>query len=105
MTARVNPLQRDFFQEGTTPPDVLFGLHVELPDLCSCGSRFAVIEGGHGPHHVGLRCACERHRGWVSGASHEFLTETVKRFGRPIKPIQIRALQARMPAPLGADAA
>jgi hypothetical protein len=104
MTVHVN-LQLDLFQEGTTPPNVLFGLHVELPDLCCCGSRLAVIEAGRGPHHAGLRCACGRHRGWVSGASHKVLTEAVKRFGRFTEPTRIRALQARMTAPPGADAA
>jgi hypothetical protein len=85
--------------------DVLLGMPAQLPDPCRCGSMLAAIEAGVGLHCAGLRCACGRHRGWVSGASHKFLTETVKRFGRPTKPVQIRAPQARMTAPSGADAA
>jgi hypothetical protein len=97
--------QPGLFQEGAAPADVLIGLRVELPDLCRCSSQLAVIEAGRGPHLAGLRCACGRHRGWVSGVSYKFLTEAVKRFGRLTEPIRIRALQARMTAPSGADAA
>src|SRR5262245_54799640 len=97
--------QLDLLEQATSPAaDVLFGLSVQLPDLCRCGSTLASIEAGRGPHCAGLRCACGRHRGWVSGASHKFLTETVRRFGRPAQPIRIRASQARMTAPPGADA-
>jgi hypothetical protein len=91
--------QLDFFQE----PDALFGLQVRLPDTCRCGLMLALIEGGRGPHRAGLRCACGRHRGWVSVASYRFLTEIVDRFGRPAEPIEIRAPQARMTTSLGAD--
>jgi hypothetical protein len=96
--------QLNHLEQATSNADSLLGLTVQLPDLCRCGSSLASIEAGRGPHHAGLRCACGRHRGWVSGASHKFLTEAVKRFGRFTEPIQIRALQARMTAPPGADA-
>jgi hypothetical protein len=89
----------------TAAQDVLLGLPVQLPDdTCRCGAMAASIEAGCGPHHAGLRCACGLHRGWVSGVTHKFLTETVKRFGRPTKPIQIREPKTRMAAPPGADA-
>ena len=78
----------------TAASDLLLGLPVELPDLCHCGSILAAIEAGAGPHHAGLRCACGRHRGWVSTAAYNFLTETVKWFGRPTEPIQIRVPSA-----------
>jgi hypothetical protein len=84
--------------------DVLLGLPVQLPDLCYCGSTLAAIEPGVGSHRAGLRCACGRHRGWLATAAHKFLTETVKRFGRPTEPIQIRVPKTRMAAPPGADA-
>jgi hypothetical protein len=87
------------------PADVLLGLPVRLSDQCRCGSTLVAIESGRGPHLAGLRCACGQHRGWISRASHKFLSETVRRFGRPIQPIRIRAPQARMTAPSGAGAA
>jgi hypothetical protein len=95
-------VQPDLFKE-TTAPGVLLGLPVHLADTCRCGETLASIEAGHGPHHAGLRCACGRHRGWVSGVTHTFLTETVKRFGRPTEPIRIRVHETRMAASAGAD--
>jgi len=86
----------------TAAPDVLLGLPVQLADTCRCGAMVASIEAGCGPHH--LRCACGLHRGWVSGVTYKFLTETVKRFGRPTQPIQIREPKTRTAAPPGADA-
>src|SRR5262245_59849332 len=76
----------------------LVGLLVLLLKACQCGSIFAVIEGGHGPDRAGLRCACHRHRGWISGEMLQFLRNVVSLFGQPTKPIKIRAVVARMPA-------
>jgi hypothetical protein len=104
ITSTVAGRQLDLFGQATSPAEVLFGLLIRLPDLCHCGSTLVAIEPGRGPHLAGLRCACGRHRGWVSGHSHKFLTETVRRFGRPTQPMGIRASQARMTAPSGADA-
>jgi len=89
----------------TAASDLLLGLPVQLPDLCYCGSTLATIEAGVGSHRAGLRCACGRHRGWLATAAHKFLTETVRRFGRPTEPIQIRVPKTRMAAPPGADVA
>ena len=94
-------VQLNLFKEA---PDLLLGLHVKLDETCRCGATLASIEGASGPHHAGLRCACGCHRGWVSGVTHKFLTETVERFGRPTQPIQIRLPKTRMAAPPGADA-
>lgn len=85
--------------------DVLVGLPVKLPDRCHCGSTLASIKAGVGPHCAGLRCACGRHRGWMSAAAYNFLIETVKRFGRPTEPIQIRVPKTRMAAPPGGHVA
>ena len=95
--------QPSLFKE-TAASDLLLGLTVELPDLCHCGSTLAVIEADVGPDRAGLRCACGRHRGWISTAAHKFITETGKRFGRPTEPIGIRVPKTRMAAPSGADA-
>lgn len=44
-------------------------------DKCpSCGSAFAVVKKGSGPHRAGLRCRdCDRHSGWVSNEQFEKL--------------------------------
>jgi hypothetical protein len=83
--------QLEFFTLPTTTADPLHGLTVKLPDRCYCGSDLAVTEAGRGPHRVGLRCECGRHRGWVSDQSYKFLAEAVRRFGPPIEPVEIRA--------------
>lgn len=83
--------------ERTCP---LLGLRVWLPQACRCGAVFAVIEAGDGPHHAGLRCACRRHRGWISGETPKFLRDVVSRFGRPTEPIEIRAPTVRITAPV-----
>ena len=82
----------------------MLGLPVRLPDLCRCGDDTVVIEAGRAMHEAGLRCACGRHRGWVSQVSFEFIAEIVRLHGRPTQPIEIR-VKARTAAPSGADAA
>jgi len=79
--------------------DSLVGLRVWLPRACQCGSIFAVIEGGHGPDRAGLRCACHRHRGWISGETLPFLRNVVGLFGQPTVPIEIRVPVSRIAAP------
>lgn len=75
--------------------DHLRGLAVQLSDGCpSCGSRDAIIGKGKGPCHAALFCTrCARHRGWVPNQAHAFVTEVVKKFGRPITPIRIQRKQ------------
>ena len=82
---------RDLFPESLPPPDPLCGLAVILPDRCRCDSNVAQIGPPAGPHLAELRCGtCQRHRGWLPRAAHQFLTETVDKFGRPTEPIAIR---------------
>jgi hypothetical protein len=51
----------------------------------------AEIGPGKGPHLASLSCcACGSHRGWISHATHEFLTEIVNKFGCPDTPIVIQ---------------
>ena len=67
------------------------GLLVQTPCACRCGAALAVIGPGKGPHAAALHCEeCDVHRGWVSHATHKFLTEIVNQFGRPTEPIVIR---------------
>jgi hypothetical protein len=76
---------------GTTTPDPVVGLAAKMPSPCGqCGSLSAVIEStGSGPHHGSLRCGCGQFRGWVSKATYDFVTATIKQFGRPTEPIVI----------------
>ena len=78
-------------------PDVvnLIGLCVRLDRhvdrLLGCHDNIAVIGEGRGPHAAQLRCAeCNRHRGWLSHATTNFLRETVRTFGVPDEPFVIR---------------
>jgi hypothetical protein len=83
--------QPDLFGTAPAPPDPLIGLAVRLTGLrCRCGSRLAVIAAGAGPHAASLECSrCETFRGWLPKATHDFLTEIVRNFGRPTTPIRV----------------
>jgi hypothetical protein len=73
------------------PRDRTYGLTVQLPKLCRCRGQFASISTGGGPHAASLICCkCGVQRGWVSHATHKFLTEIVNKFGRPTEPIVLR---------------
>lgn len=85
--------QPDLFATGLAPTvDPLIGLAVRLPhDPCRCGAVVAEIGPGKGPHLASLSCcACSAHRGWISHATHEFLTKIVNKFGCPDTPIVIQ---------------
>jgi hypothetical protein len=86
--------QLDLFRQPVTPlppRDRTHGLVVRPPQPCRNGCDLAVFGEGKGPHAASLICAeCGAHRGWVSHATHKFLTEIVNRFGRPTEPIVIR---------------
>jgi len=69
----------------------LIGLAVRMPKPCPrCRGTHANLGAGRGPHVGSLMCACGRHLGWVSHETYAFLSATVRRFGRPTSPIQIR---------------
>ncbi len=77
---------------GTSPSsDSIVGLAARMPLPCrQCGSISATIEStGTGPHHGSLRCGCGQFRGWVSKATYDFVTATIKQFGKPTEPIVI----------------
>lgn len=85
--------QLDLFRHPVMPlppRDRTHGLLVQST-ACRCGCELAVIDEGKGPHVASLHCyKCDLHRGWVSHATHKFLTEIVTKFGRPVKPIILR---------------
>ena len=75
---------------GAVPVDdaSLVGLAIRLPEPCPrCSGHDAVIGAGRGPHKASIMCVCGRHLGWMSIATFNFISETVRRFGRPSEPI------------------
>jgi hypothetical protein len=49
-----------------------------------CHNNLAVIGPGKGPHAYELRCTeCDKHRGWVSRRTANFLAESIRVFGVP----------------------
>lgn len=90
-TARESRGQLDFFVPTPEARGPLVGLLVSLPDACKCGADTTRVGPPVGPHLAELRCTrCERHRGWLPRAAHQFLVEAVNKFGRPPEPIAIR---------------
>jgi hypothetical protein len=90
-----------------TPADetTLVGLAVALPEQCPrCNGHTAVVGARRGPHAAALLCLCGRHLGWMSHEAFSFLRETVRRFGRPTTPIQIRRTCGASSTSSGADA-
>jgi hypothetical protein len=78
--------------EDTSPcDDPLIGLVVDLQDPCKCGAYVVVIGYGKGPHLASLRCeACDRHRGWPSKHTHNFISESIKQSGHSTEPIKVQ---------------
>lgn len=92
-------MQLNMFREVTQASTLAFGLIVKLPDACSCGATQATVGSSAGPHHASLRCrACERHRGWMSGETYNFITRVIDNFGRPTEPISVRFKNSRVSA-------
>jgi hypothetical protein len=52
---------------------------------CLIGSSFA-------PHPYGemICVVCDRHRGRLSKRTHDFISESIRNFGRPTEPILLR---------------
>ena len=81
--------------------DPVVGLSAKLPDRpCrQCGSVTATIEStGGGPHHGSLRCCdCGQHRGWLRKETYDFVSASIRQFGKPNEPITIRTHQEISP--------
>jgi len=91
-------MQADLFPTVTSPADPLIGHAVTLDPCDGCGTTIAIIGPGCGCHAAGLRCRnCNKHRRWISHASHgairEFVAECIARLGEPAE-IVFRSFQA-----------
>jgi len=84
--------QADMLDASPAASDnILVGVSVTMPAACPrCRGTSATVGAGRGPHAASIMCACSRHLGWMSRESFDFITETVRQFGRPTSPIQIR---------------
>ena len=78
--------------EPPAEPSNIAGLRVAMPTPClNCTRNVATIAPGKGPHKASLRCtACMRFRGWVSVETFNFISDLVRRLGRPVEPIVVR---------------
>src|SRR5262245_7695190 len=93
MTTRIGPVQFDLFVNEPSPAENtdIIGLAIVMPTPCPrCNGVAATIGTGRGPHSASLMCSCGRHLGWMSAQTFDFITEIVRRFGRPTEPIQVR---------------
>jgi hypothetical protein len=72
-------------------PEPLRGFEVKLDRdidrIGRCCENRATIYPGKGPHAGQFRCShCDRHRGWLSKTTANFLLATITQFGRPAIP-------------------
>jgi hypothetical protein len=90
-------IQLDMFEPITAPSTSLLGLVMITEERpCPCGERKVVIDASAGPHYGSLICTvCERHRGWLSGPTHSFITNIIDSVGRPTEPIVARFKNSR----------
>jgi hypothetical protein len=90
---------------ASPPAYSLIGLAITLPEHCPrCNGHNAVVGAGRGPHKGSIVCLCGRHLGWMSHEAFGFVSETVRRFGRPTAPIQIRRNRGASSTSSDADA-
>jgi hypothetical protein len=83
------PVQLSMFA-STSPSTSPVGLLVVLPQRCQCGESIAITGSSRGPHYASIICSgCGTHRAWMSGATYNFITSIIDRFGRPVEPIEI----------------
>ena len=62
----------------------IIGINVSLPDTCRCASDIAIVRAGDATHHLSLKCrSCERHRGWLSKPTADWISSVVTKFGVP----------------------
>jgi hypothetical protein len=103
--ARTGAAMTDLFTPTPVAETTLVGLALTLPECCPrCSGHSAVVGAGRGPHAAAILCLCGRHLGWMSREGFSFLSETVRRFGRPTSSIQIRRTRGASSTSSDADA-
>jgi hypothetical protein len=73
----------------------LIGLKVKLDRPIDrerpCCRNVCTIGAARGPHAGELRCSnCDRHRGWISKTTAQWIAHVVTRSGAPTTPIIVR---------------
>jgi hypothetical protein len=69
----------------------LTGIRCLLPDACpKCGKREVALTEPKGPHHNGMKCACDNHRGWLAAEAERFIRKAIETFGSIEQPVEIR---------------
>jgi hypothetical protein len=59
-----------------------------------CRSIDSIIGAGDDQHCGEMICVrCDKHRGWISQRTHEFIVGLLHRFGRPTEPILLRVVK------------
>jgi len=68
------------------------GLVIEQDRACPhCGTAEMVIGSSANMHAARLTCCgCGRHCSWLSGQTHQFVSEIITHFGRPTEPTKVR---------------
>jgi hypothetical protein len=70
----------------------IIGINISLPDTCRCASDIAVVCAGDATHNLSLKCrSCERHRGWLSKPTADWISSVAAKFGAPAAAITIRS--------------
>jgi hypothetical protein len=65
-----------------------------------CKSIDSVIAGGDDEHYGEMVCVrCDKHRGWISQRTHDFIVGIIHRFGRPTEPILLRVAKRESAPP------
>jgi hypothetical protein len=87
----VSALQAEMFGSTTLSTSPV-GLVIEHDRACPhCGTAAVVIGSSAKMHAARLTCcSCVRHCGWLSGQTHQFVSEIINHFGRPTEPITVR---------------
>ena len=87
--------QLEMFSAVPVDDATLVGLAIRLTEPCPrCSGHDAVIGAGRGPHKASVMCVCDRHLGWMSLATFNFIYATVQQFGRPTEPICVNRSRA-----------
>jgi hypothetical protein len=67
--------------------DLELKLDRDIDRIGRCCENRAAIHAGKEPHGGELRCShCDRHRGWLSKTTANFLAGVIERFGQPATP-------------------